>query len=270
MRLENTERMRMENRGSRYTLIIRDVVEADLITYTCQADNSQGKTKKDIVLSEENAYSYSFRRRNRFKEELLCGLRAELVALIFSTAVCATLASLAAFNAVSSCSSFYEHSLQMRYPLIAIRLNAMDKSEKKNGSNTWGGWYQAGPLLHVATSLWPILVVSRTLEYSILFAWRYAALFVKGMPHPMQFRSQKSSEEKDSFNISWSVISYSPIESYRLYYRKADGGEQLYSSPPTRKTPKKVSTYKYMLIAHQLERLDINQFPIRATKGANT
>ncbi|XP_066908891.1 opioid-binding protein/cell adhesion molecule homolog [Halyomorpha halys] len=43
MRLENTEKIRMENRGSRHSLIIRDVEEKDFTNYSCEADNSQGK-----------------------------------------------------------------------------------------------------------------------------------------------------------------------------------------------------------------------------------
>nr|XP_014287264.2 uncharacterized protein LOC106687741 [Halyomorpha halys] len=122
MRLENTEKIRMENRGSRHSLIIRDVEEKDFTNYSCEADNSQGKTKEHVILS--------------------------------------------------------------------------------------------------------------------------------GLPLPVVFKSPSTSQTRDSFNISWSVNSFSPIEMYRLYYRKFVPGGELDPSPPTRKAPKKYNQWSTSL-AHK-------------------
>lgn len=73
-------------------------------------------------------------------------------------------------------------------------------------------------------------------------------IFVPGLPHPVVFKSQSTSQARDSFNLSWSVNSYSPIEIYRLYYRKAVPGAEPDPSPPPRKGQKKVS-----------ERLELNK-----------
>ncbi|KAF6215645.1 hypothetical protein GE061_010401 [Apolygus lucorum] len=51
LRLEPTERHRIENRGSRHELIFNSVQKEDFANYTCQADNVQGRTRQDVILS---------------------------------------------------------------------------------------------------------------------------------------------------------------------------------------------------------------------------
>ncbi|KAG8229665.1 hypothetical protein J437_LFUL008598 [Ladona fulva] len=43
---------------------------------------------------------------------------------------------------------------------------------------------------------------------------------LSGRPNPAEFTSEPLSRYRDSYNISWSVVSYSPVEEYKLYYRK--------------------------------------------------
>ncbi|XP_046382563.1 neural cell adhesion molecule 1-like isoform X1 [Ischnura elegans] len=43
---------------------------------------------------------------------------------------------------------------------------------------------------------------------------------LSGKPNPAEFRSGPLSSYRDSYNISWSVISYTNVEEYKLYYRK--------------------------------------------------
>lgn len=51
MQLDTTERLIMESRGSRHTLVIRKVHRTDFGNYTCVADNQLGKTRKSIYLT---------------------------------------------------------------------------------------------------------------------------------------------------------------------------------------------------------------------------
>ncbi|XP_014259908.1 uncharacterized protein LOC106672758 [Cimex lectularius] len=109
LRLEPTERQRLEDRGSRHSLIFNSVQEEDFANYTCQADNAQGKTRQHVILS--------------------------------------------------------------------------------------------------------------------------------GKPHTAYFRSPAVGKSRDSYNISWTVTSYSPIDEYRLYFRKAPQGSTnaIDSDPTTQK-----------------------------------
>lgn len=51
MQLDTTERHITETRGSRHTLIIRNVVAQDFGNYSCNAENPLGKSKKYLQLS---------------------------------------------------------------------------------------------------------------------------------------------------------------------------------------------------------------------------
>lgn len=51
MQLDVTERHNMERRGSRYTLIIRNVQRSDFANYTCTAENSLGKVRRFVALT---------------------------------------------------------------------------------------------------------------------------------------------------------------------------------------------------------------------------
>ncbi|CAH1397110.1 unnamed protein product [Nezara viridula] len=42
----------------------------------------------------------------------------------------------------------------------------------------------------------------------------------KGRPSPAQFRSAPFSRAKDTYNLTWIVESYPPLEEVRLLYRK--------------------------------------------------
>ncbi|KAL1124726.1 hypothetical protein AAG570_001349, partial [Ranatra chinensis] len=44
---------------------------------------------------------------------------------------------------------------------------------------------------------------------------------LSGKPHMVVFRSPNLSKWRDSYNISWSVFSYTPVEEYRLYFRRS-------------------------------------------------
>ena len=41
-----------------------------------------------------------------------------------------------------------------------------------------------------------------------------------GKPNQVRFLSEDLSRYKDSYNITWSVNSYTPIEEFRLYFRR--------------------------------------------------
>ncbi|XP_073987236.1 protein amalgam isoform X2 [Rhodnius prolixus] len=45
-------------------------------------------------------------------------------------------------------------------------------------------------------------------------------LELSGRPNPAKFRSHPMGRSRDSYNISWAVDSYTPIEEFTLYYRK--------------------------------------------------
>lgn len=51
MQLDTTERHIMEKRGSRHTLLIRNVHLQDFGNYTCVAENPLGKVRKTILLT---------------------------------------------------------------------------------------------------------------------------------------------------------------------------------------------------------------------------
>jgi len=40
-----------------------------------------------------------------------------------------------------------------------------------------------------------------------------------GRPRAVQFRSNAQSQWRDKYNISWTVVSYPPIDEYKLYYK---------------------------------------------------
>uniref|UniRef100_A0A1B6CBY1 Ig-like domain-containing protein n=2 Tax=Clastoptera arizonana TaxID=38151 RepID=A0A1B6CBY1_9HEMI len=52
-------------------------------------------------------------------------------------------------------------------------------------------------------------------------------LELSGKPNPALFRSHHQSRFKDSYNITWSVNSYTPIEEFKLFFRKVPS-----NSPP--------------------------------------
>jgi len=51
LRLDTTERIYSESRGSRHTLFIRKVVAEDFKNYSCVADNGLGKMRQYLELS---------------------------------------------------------------------------------------------------------------------------------------------------------------------------------------------------------------------------
>ncbi|CAB0006232.1 unnamed protein product [Nesidiocoris tenuis] len=55
-------------------------------------------------------------------------------------------------------------------------------------------------------------------ENSLGRAKKYMEL--SGRPSPAQFRSAPFSRSKDSYNLTWMVESYPPLEEVRLLYRK--------------------------------------------------
>jgi Immunoglobulin I-set domain len=54
LRLDTTERIYSESRGSRHTLFIRKVVADDFKNYSCVADNGLGKMRQYLELSGTN------------------------------------------------------------------------------------------------------------------------------------------------------------------------------------------------------------------------
>ncbi|XP_046675364.1 limbic system-associated membrane protein-like isoform X2 [Homalodisca vitripennis] len=55
------------------------------------------------------------------------------------------------------------------------------------------------------------------------------SLELSGKPNPATFRSHPMGRFRDSYNITWAVNSYTPIEEFKLYFRKLPLGSQ----PPT-------------------------------------
>lgn len=51
MILDTTDRRLVEERGSRHSLIIRQVQPSDFGNYSCEADNKLGRTKRHMELS---------------------------------------------------------------------------------------------------------------------------------------------------------------------------------------------------------------------------
>uniref|UniRef100_A0A0K8SXE7 Lachesin n=1 Tax=Lygus hesperus TaxID=30085 RepID=A0A0K8SXE7_LYGHE len=49
-------------------------------------------------------------------------------------------------------------------------------------------------------------------------------LELSGRPNPAKFRSHTISRSRDSYNISWEVESFTPIEEFKLYFRKVPQG----------------------------------------------
>lgn len=49
-----------------------------------------------------------------------------------------------------------------------------------------------------------------------------------GKPNPATFRSHPMGRLRDSYNITWAVNSYTPIEEFKLYFRKLPSS----SAPP--------------------------------------
>ncbi|XP_073987400.1 neurotrimin-like isoform X2 [Rhodnius prolixus] len=55
-------------------------------------------------------------------------------------------------------------------------------------------------------------------------------ILLSGKPHVAIFRSPAVSKWRDSYNISWSVFSYTPLEEHKLYYRQKQFRGQLHNS----------------------------------------
>ncbi|XP_065202669.1 limbic system-associated membrane protein-like isoform X2 [Planococcus citri] len=51
---------------------------------------------------------------------------------------------------------------------------------------------------------------------------------LSGKPHPAIFRSNSNGKQKDSYNITWAVSSYTPIEEYKLSYRSVSEAPQTF------------------------------------------
>ncbi|XP_073987756.1 opioid-binding protein/cell adhesion molecule homolog isoform X2 [Rhodnius prolixus] len=70
---------------------------------------------------------------------------------------------------------------------------------------------------------------------------------LSGNPHVGVFRSPAIGKSRDSYNISWTVQSYTPIDEYRLFYRKAPQGGRgpvVDTSPgPQRKTSRRTGVF---------------------------
>ena len=45
-------------------------------------------------------------------------------------------------------------------------------------------------------------------------------LLFSGKPNPAIFRSHSAGRSKDTYNITWTVNSYTPIEEFKLFFRK--------------------------------------------------
>lgn len=79
-----------------------------------------------------------------------------------------------------------------------------------------------------------------------------------GKPNPVKINSNKNGRHQNNYNISWSVDSYTPIEEFKLFYRKvplpdespADTRTQYQwpKKPPTRNVSIK-KTYCFMIYA---------------------
>lgn len=41
-----------------------------------------------------------------------------------------------------------------------------------------------------------------------------------GKPNPVKITSNKNGRHQNNYNISWSVDSYTPIEEFKLFYKK--------------------------------------------------
>lgn len=68
-------------------------------------------------------------------------------------------------------------------------------------------------------------------------------LQLSGKPNQVVFRSEPMGRAKDSYNISWAVNSYTPIEEFKLYFRKIfdhnqpNPPQQHHAKRPTRRYP---------------------------------
>lgn len=50
--------------------------------------------------------------------------------------------------------------------------------------------------------------------------YRYLRFTILGKPNPVKFNSETRGHWRDSYNISWAVESLSPIEEYKLLFRR--------------------------------------------------
>ncbi|KAL0273991.1 UNVERIFIED_CONTAM: hypothetical protein PYX00_006538 [Menopon gallinae] len=84
-------------------------------------------------------------------------------------------------------------------------------------------------------------------------------LQLSGKPNQVVFRSDPMSRYKDSYNITWAVNSYTPIEEFKLYFRKIydhnqpNTPQQYHAKRPTRRYP---SSFQENETAGQLGRGD--------------
>ncbi|KAL1457807.1 hypothetical protein WDU94_008000 [Cyamophila willieti] len=53
-----------------------------------------------------------------------------------------------------------------------------------------------------------------------------AYLELSGKPNPAIFRSHPQGRLPNSYNITWSVSSYTPLEEFKIKYRKIPGGNE--------------------------------------------
>lgn len=73
---------------------------------------------------------------------------------------------------------------------------------------------------------------------------------ISGKPNPVKFNSETRGHWRDSYNISWAVESLSPIEEYKLLFRRLpdtgnpeDGHPQPLHHQSQRKYPGKVGYF---------------------------
>ncbi|RZF35719.1 hypothetical protein LSTR_LSTR009587 [Laodelphax striatellus] len=69
-------------------------------------------------------------------------------------------------------------------------------------------------------------------------------LELSGKPNPAVFRSHPNGRFKDSYNLTWTVTSYTPIEEFKLYFRRM----------PTPVVPGQVSQPQYQLSKRPIRR----------------
>lgn len=84
-----------------------------------------------------------------------------------------------------------------------------------------------------------------------------------GKPNPVKITSNKNGRQQNNFNISWSVDSYTPIEEFKLFYRKVPLPDessvdtrtqhQWPKKPPTRNVRMKMSQ-KFFVVTMTRER----------------